>query len=357
MIFTKRQLNNNISYLKPFAEKDQTVELEIRDGYLRTTAIKDGNFLILKNIPTNLEDIGPITINKQWLENINKQKVEADEEIKIRVNKKSISTKVNNIRFNSHVIMNKQIDLKEDENIKGVKFLLTKDMIETMNIVSKFAEGSMKRPILNGVNFTFKNKELKIMATDSYKAISATFNTDVEEEISITIPKSTVEILTAIGTGAKGIPLVLTESNLYINSKQVYFKSYLLADKYPAVYSIIERAKNSENITEEILFQPEGITKLKSIRDRKYRISELRFDQKTFSIKTGTGEVTNELLFDHETEEKLLLGINYDDLVLALDIIPNMEFKKDMFLFKQGGLEIILMGIKIEGDEIEDEEE
>ena len=345
MKIKKSELEAVLEFLKPFNDKKQTIELQIKDGILVFKAFDNENILILKNIKTDEKDTEKVTREKNWLERINRQNIKADEEIMIKINKKTLTSKVNDIVFRTAILENAKFEIKEEE-IKETPISLTREMLDRIKQAEDFAQKTMTRPILNGINLKIEGGKLIITATDSYKAYTVSYDTEIKKEISITMPKKTSEILQALSKGARGVPVIITKNNIYINEKAVYYKSALFDGEYPSINKIIKSANEEETI-QEITISEEDFKKLKSIKQKNGQLLNIRTEGKELVFKTGTNETTNELFVEYDLTNEFEVACNYENMILALELINSFQIKKNLFLFKTDYLTIMIMGVRI----------
>lgn len=117
---------------------------------------------------------------------------------------------------------------------------------ELKNIITKTSVScstSEKRPILTGVNFIGKNKELKCVATDTFRL--SQYKIELEQDIkefNFTFPKQSLIALLKIieKTKEENIKILYNNSNdILINVDNTLYKTRLLDGKYPDTSRLI----------------------------------------------------------------------------------------------------------------------
>ena len=175
MKITKRQLKTTMALLKPMEEKNQSISMQVVDGTVEILAKREGAFLKLKMIKTEDEETEKISIKKDFLQKLEKQ---GTEEVVLKINKKTLSSKVNGMSFTTSILVEElAIDFPEDEG-KGTKIAVTTEIMKSINTALSYTAKDSKRPQLLGVNLALKDKVLSINASDTFKLYTSGIKVD-----------------------------------------------------------------------------------------------------------------------------------------------------------------------------------
>lgn len=346
MKISKGMLNTNLEFFKSFKEKQQLIDLEIKDELFSMKAKGPNDILIIKNFKVeNEKDTGNVTIEKSWLERINNQKVKDDEAITIRINKRSVTTNLNKINFKTALIGEASVNIQEESpEVKPIIF--TKEMIEALKLAAEFTSTNLKaRPILTGVNVRVENNELTITATDGFKMIKRTFNVETEIKVEVTLLKDTIEVIESLSKGAKGIPITFTQTNVYVVGKSVYYSARTLSGAYPNVSSIIKTANEKETIA-TIHMTKENLDRLKSIRLKGQPYLEIKIEKDQNIFKISDEIMENELVIEAENNKEHLIRGELNNLITAFETYQELEVKSDIFIVKKEDLYLAVMALR-----------
>jgi len=344
MKITKSQLKTTMALLKPMEEKDQAISIHVTDGLVHIYSKRDGSFLMLKQIKTEDPDSHKVTIKKDFLAKLFKQDAE---EVNIKINEKTLTSKVNGMSFTTSILVEEQEITFPIDNPEGTKITITEDIIKAMNTALSYVSKDSKKAQLLGVNIVLKNKVLSINASDSLKLYVHEFNTDVEGEFSVIIRPETVSLLTAtsMAIGSKPYPVLINENNLYIISKGMYYKTVFITGSFPNLNAVFDKVTASPTVM-ELEIDEESIKKLKAIEN----------ESKTLEIEK-VGKAINFIVkseidknsFSMQTESDVadfVKKVNYNSLTEVLSILQTVTIKADFLLLKKENVRVILLAMR-----------
>jgi DNA polymerase-3 subunit beta len=115
----------------------------------------------------------------------------------------------------------------------------TKDILQTINVVSRAISGQQALPILNNILFQVEGKRCTLSATNLEFSIISYFDAEVENEGSITIPAKAMQNFAQYSTGEEVVFETSNDSQLKCQSKKS--KTVIAgepASEYPAISPI-----------------------------------------------------------------------------------------------------------------------
>lgn len=128
-------------------------------------------------------------------------------------------------------------------------------LIDSLSSVVSACQISDIRPELSGIYFAFKNNELKLVATDSFRLAEKTisdkkFETKYEQDVSFIIPLKTIQEAIRIFSGKKDekIKILFDQHQVLFETEQVKIISRLIEGKFPDYELIIPKTFQTENI-------------------------------------------------------------------------------------------------------------
>ena len=213
------------------------VLLETRDGRLRVAAtnLELGiDYFIGAKIDSEGSITVPARLLTDYLNNLGEEKVE-------------LSTKDQTLHIKSTAAQStiQGIDASEFPLIPEVKDgkTVTVSAAGIKDIISKVsfaASTDETRPILSGVLFHFKDPELKVAATDSYRLAELTmrFEKKAPEELKVVVPAKALAELGRI-TDDQEVSVRTAENQVQFETEDVRLVSRLLEGEFPNYTQII----------------------------------------------------------------------------------------------------------------------
>jgi hypothetical protein len=345
MKITKSQLKNTLTILKQMETKDQIIVLEIKDNVLNIHTRRDGLVLKLKAIKTEEKESELIAIKKEFLTKIEKQDAE---EFELKINKKTISSKVNGISFSTAIMVEEMNFEVKEEEIEATKIMITTEVMKTLDNALSFVAKDTKRPMLQGVLLSLKEGKLNIVSTDTVKMYINQIESGYEGEVSVIIRPETIPVLKAIfdANGEKPFPILVNDKALFISSKGLFLKATLFEGVYPDVVSVLENGKLKKleyagEITEEV------IKKLKAIENKTSTLIIAK-DEKEITFETKSEIDTNSFKIKEENEYVFQKKVNYSNFLNIVAIANSLEIRENFFMFTKGETKILLMTLREE---------
>lgn len=344
----------NVKDLKAITElfkttenKEKTVSLHIENGRLHIEANHDRSVLILSKIKTDEKDMEKVTIKKSFLNNLEKV---GEGEIDIKINKRTVSSKVGKMNFNTAILA------KEFENNIGkhaptnaTKMILDKQTLKTLVEAKKFTSDSKLRPELQGVNLKSDGKKLIVSATDSFKMYFSEIEVLVNEEFNVILRTETIDTLEKINEvfGGKGLPIQINSGGIFIDTPVLYYHSAFVERPYPNLETVLSRHSQDATVLFEHKFTEAEIKDLKTIS---IRGSDLKFEKKEsefVELEVFTENAKNTLLIVPEKEtEDFSFKTNLQNVLLGLEIVPEITLKKSTATFKDDKKTILIMAVR-----------
>jgi len=321
----------------------KTLSLENKNKKLSFYGKREGEFIKTSIIKNQEEDFEKFTIKSDFLFKTEQQNAE---EFDLKIGKKSISSKVNDITFTT-------IKMNEDENVnfeeekpEGIKLILTDKDFEKINTALQFTDKKTRENLM-GINLKLKDNELKISATDSFKLYSYKRKEETDGEFKITIRNENIETLNIINElgGKKGVPIIITEKNIFIISKGLYYKSVLVAGAYPDIEKVIEKSKD-EKVVSEITIDEDTIKKLKAIKNKNTKELNIKKENEEIEFETKTEISKNTFKISQKEGGDFKRIVDHDSIITASEIINKVEIKERIFFFKKEDTIIFIMKIK-----------
>jgi DNA polymerase III sliding clamp (beta) subunit (PCNA family) len=343
MKITKNQLKSTLTILKQIEVKDQVVMLQIKENVLQIQAKKEGMILKLKSIKTEEEDSELIAIKKEFLTKIEKQE---SENFELKINKKTISSKVNGVSF-STAIMAEEMNFEiQEEDVEGTKVMITQEIMKTLENALLFVLKDTKKPILQGIYVKLEKGVLKIASTDTVKMYVNELDCGYEGEMEVVIKPDTISLLKAVfeANGEKNFPIIVNNKAVMISSKGMYFKGVVLEGTYPNIVSVLKKSEEkkvdfSGEIKEDVL------KKLKAI-ENKTSILHIKKEGKEMMFETKSEIDTNSFKIEEGSEKDFEKKVNYYNFLSVLGIANTLEIKEDFFVFTKEKTKILLMALK-----------
>lgn len=341
MKITKSQLKTTMALLKPMEEKDQSISIHVVDGLVHIYSKRDGSFLMLKQIKTEDVDSEKVTIKRDFLTKLFKQDAE---EVKIKINDKTLTSKVNGMSFATSILSEENEVNFAIENPKGITITITEEIIKSLNVGLSYVSKDSKKAQLLGVNLALKDKVLSINASDSLKLYVHEINVDVEGEFNIIIRPETVNLLTAtsMAIGSKPFPVLINDTNLYIASKGMFYKTVLISGKFPNLNAVFNKVSASPTVM-ELEINEESIKKLKAIENESKALEIEKIGKAiNFVVKSEIDKNS----FSIETESEVpdfTKKVNYNSFTEVLNILQNVTIKNDFLLLKKENVRVILL--------------
>jgi DNA polymerase III subunit beta len=118
------------------------------------------------------------------------------------------------------------------------------ELLEAINQVAFSAARDMVRPVLAGVNLRVHKKEVRLVATDSYRLSEKIFTTaaNTDEDISLIIPTRTInELGRILAKGKETVTLDISANQVLFFYKNIELASRLIDGTYPDYEKIIPK--------------------------------------------------------------------------------------------------------------------
>ena len=245
------------------------VLLETKDGRLRISAT-NLELGIDYSIGAKIEKEGSITVPARlltdYVNNLSEEKLELSTKEQMLVIKSTgAQSTINGIVASEFPVIPEVKDGKSVTMSAGG----IKDIIQKVAIAASSDE---TRPILSGVLFHFKDPELKVAATDSYRLaeLSLRFEKSAPEELKVVVPaKALLELGRIVET--EEVTVRTAENQVQFETEHVRLVSRLLEGEFPKYDQIIP-----EKLTTKATVKRDDLTS-------KIRIASL------FSVDAGFG--------------------------------------------------------------------
>lgn len=205
---------------------------------------------------------------------------------------------------------------------------LKRSLVQVVNIAS-FSES---RPEISGIYFKFENKNLKLVATDSFRLIEKNiYKTNNQNEENIIIPQRTIQELIKIINQKNGdLKIILNKNQILFDGDDVQLISRLIDGQYPNYEQIIP----SDLKMQVVLNKDEFLNLIKTasvFSGKKAAIKVLIDPQKSlleiFAEDSELGESKSQMPVEISDggEEKIEMNLNYKYLMEGL---INLDDKK-----------------------------
>lgn len=287
---------------------------------------------VITSIAAKIEDEGEITVNGKTfndvISNLSSGSIEVEalqEQIKITSGK-----------FKSNILGSNSSDFPSLPTESGKnKFSLNRE--EFINSLSKvlFSVSSDEtRPILTGVLFVFKEKSLKLVATDGFRLSEVKLKGEVDvEDLKIIIPKTVLYELTKISSDSENIEVSFdNESNQIIFTiGDITLSSRIIEGEFPDYEKIIPSSSIAEINIDKAEF--EKSIKLASVFARdsgkivKFKVLEDQLSITAESSSSGNQEMSLEIRSDEPIDNEINIMFNYSFIEDVLKVIEDDEVK------------------------------
>lgn len=159
---------------------------------------------------------------------------EVIEDIKLQISTSNSTFNLNiyNVSDYPEVILTKS---------KTPLILKESDLIDMVNETLFATSNQESRPLLTGLNFSKKDQNLKVVATDSYRLAQKIipFSENIED-FNIVIPnKNIIELLKTLNNPNKDIVIHIFNNKVLFEFDNILFQSVLLNGTYPDTSSLI----------------------------------------------------------------------------------------------------------------------
>lgn len=237
----------------------KNVLLETYEGKLKISAT-DLEIGIKHTVSAKVLENGSVTVPyavlSQIINNIPSERIT----IELSGNNLSITTD----NYNAKIATSPKEDFPIIPGIKDQKAVISFDrvyFIDSLGTVVSACQLSDLRPELSGVFVSYKLKELKLAATDSFRLAEKTMpekKFDVEvgenETLSLIIPLKTVqEVLRVFGTAGKSekVQIVIEENQILFETENSQLISRLIEGKFPDYELVIPKQFETEAVIEK----------------------------------------------------------------------------------------------------------
>lgn len=222
------------------------------------------------------------------------------------------------------------IPLINESQIFNMQSQLLKIMIkQTMFAVSTIES----RPILTGVLWQLKEKNLRFVSTDSHRLALREAVVDCEEELTfsnIVVPgKSLTELNKILPDDETMVNIIVTDNQIIIKSGNILFLSRIIDGTYPDISRIIPEKGLTEIVieTKDLLDAIERASLL--AKDSKNNIVKLSsFENKLIEVSSNlpeVGKVTEHLTANSVKGEDIKVAFNSKYTIDALKAIDSQQ--------------------------------
>ena len=198
---------------------------------------------------------------------------------------------------------------------------------------------SEKKPILTGVNLSLKDRQLKCVATDSFRLSRKVINLDKDyREFNITIPaKSLDELAKSLDQSDENVDIYFSNNRLLFKFRNALFQTRLLEGDYPdtsklikADYPIVIKFNKDELL--DAVGRVSLLSPYEKVTDREisYSIIKLQVkENKTIELSTTNtliGDAREEIIpTELNSDEQIKVGVSSRYLVEALKTFKATE--------------------------------
>ena len=169
----------------------------------------------------------------------------------------------------------------------------TGSLVEALLFVVPACQISDFHPELSGILFSFKDGQIKLAATDSFRLaektiVSKEFETKMEKDVSFIVPFKTIQETIRIFSSSKEnkIKMFFEENQILFETQQTTLVSRLIEGRFPDYEIIIPKSFETEAIIEKENFT----NALKLTSSLSNRLNEVKFqiDDDLKNIKTSS---------------------------------------------------------------------
>ncbi|PWA12067.1 DNA polymerase III subunit beta [Pueribacillus theae] len=220
-----------------------------------------------------------------------------------------------------------RLPLIEEQNSFQIDAQLLKHIIrQTVFAVST----SETRPVLTGVNWSFKNGKIESVATDSHRLalrhVTIEGASDTLSFSNVIIPgKSLNELSKIIDDHTDWIDVVVTENQILFKAKHTLFYSRLLDGNYPDTSKLIPtESKTSIVVATKQFLQAIERASLLAREGRNNVVKLVNLDDKTMEISSNSpevGKVFEQIEADSFDGEELKISFSAKYMIDALRTI------------------------------------
>jgi DNA polymerase III sliding clamp (beta) subunit (PCNA family) len=344
MKLKKDDLKKSLSLLNLLSQKDQIVTISSKDKRLNLCTKKEGSRINVRTIKIDEDFKNVATIDLSFLNNIERKAVE---EFDLKINEKTITTKIEGILHKTAILdEEKNIEIKDstekDNSLKITEAIIVK-LKKSIFFLSK---DEKKNPILLGLNLKREKNELSISATDSYKMYTTTIENE-GNDFNITIKKETIDALILLSEMVKGKPfeMYIEKNKVVVNISGLYYESNLIEGNYPNIKVAAE--KNETQLTRgEIEITEEIIKKTKAIENRKAPRIEISRKENILTFATKTEIDSSEFKVESKGEV-IEIRLTYENFLNMIENKGTIIVKEKSIMLKTKD-EIFLLMIMVQ---------
>lgn len=211
--------------------------------------------------------------------------------------------------------------------------IFKKNLLQVVNIAAL----SESRPEISGILFKFSKKNLKLVATDSFRLVEKNiYNLNCQEEKTIIVPQKTVQELIRILSEKDGeMKLILNQNQILFDFDDIQLISRLIDGQYPnyeqfmpkdvKIQIILDREEFLNIIRTASIFSGRtGIIKV-TINPQK---SLLEIFSQDPNLGENKSQISAEISMAENKKDKIDIDFNYKYL---FDGLSNLESKKIIF--------------------------
>jgi len=271
-------------------------------------------------VPGKVDVTGSITVPARLLNEF----VNSCNDQQIDIELEGESVKLSSTRYRAHLNGLEASEFPLIPELKGNPFVVieAEALRNALSQVAFAASRDESRPILTGINFIFKGKKAKLVATDSYRLVEKIIEIDieVEEETSVAVPVSTIlEVLRVITPEDKEIKMYLTENQVMFVIGKTTIVSRIVEGKFPEYEQIIpSKFSNTTKLDKNELINALKLTNLfarESANNVKLKIKPNKLELIAIAPQVGDNIAS---LTSETTGEEMEIAFNTRYLLDAL---------------------------------------
>ena len=218
-------------------------------------------------------------------------------------------------------------ELPELNEKNAVAFKMGVDQFKNgINQVIVASSNDLTRPALTGVYFNTYDKILAIAATDGYRLAEKKLVKDVESEVAVIVPSSSLrEVLSVISDDMDEIEISFSEDLVRFRLGEIEIISKLIDAAYPDYRKLIPKDNNIK--LEADNSELTRVVKLAALFARRSASGSIICEAKkpnTFSVRSVASEIgENDSTIDTEVSDDGKINLNSRFLLDALNVIDD----------------------------------
>lgn len=199
---------------------------------------------------------------------------------------------------------------------------------EAIKQVSKAVSHDETRPILTGVLIMFSKKNLKMVATDSYRLAVKEINThsELEDKVRIIVPaRALEELFKILPEGQGSLKIIINENQVIFQFDKTTFASRLIEGQFPSYQQLLpEEQEIRLELNKQVFIDAVKRVSLLALNNTPIKLNNSGRRMKVYAVNQEIGEAVEEIDLINEGAE-IEIAFNAQFLLDGLSSLDGEE--------------------------------